>query len=441
MKRFEGKKLLELGTTMGSVQMVQYAKDNGAYVIVADKDKPERSAAKRIADKIYMCDLKDVEGLIKIAREENIDGVVTGASEAILQSCRKIAEELGLPIYFTEELWNRFMRKDSFRSLCAKYGVSTPVTYYVGKTDAIGDVSRYEYPVIVKPVDASSNAGISICDTPEKLITALGHASDCSKTNTIIVEQYIDGEEISCTYVVKDHEAKLICMGTKYPYIDENGLRALANAYLYPSPSFDVYMEQEDKHVREMFIEEGINNCTVFVQGMYKDRKCYIFEAGLRMEGTGSFRITSTFSGQNFLQFQVDNALGAETEYDLEKEDPNLHGKKCVLFSQIMKGGTIESVTGYDEVKIDERIFASEQRRYPGDTIVADGTLRQIMFRYLIYGDDMETVVELIKKIQGIVKAFDADGNNLLDTSFNPDFFLGRGVENESTQFIPEKVF
>jgi len=95
MKRFEGKRLLELGTTMGSVQMVQYAKDNGAYVIVADIDKPERSAAKRIADKTYMCDLKDVEGLIKIARKEKIDGVVTGASEAILQSCRKIAEELG----------------------------------------------------------------------------------------------------------------------------------------------------------------------------------------------------------------------------------------------------------------------------------------------------------------------------------------------------------
>ena len=46
------------------------------------------------------------------------------------------------------------------------------------------------------------------------------------------------------------------------------------------------------------------------------------------------------------------------------------------------------------------------------------------MFRYLIYGDNMETVVELIKKIQGTVKALDADSNNLLVTSFNPEFFL-----------------
>lgn len=424
MRRFEGKKLFELGTTMGSVQIVKYAKDNGAYVIVADKDTPERSVAKKIADKTYMCDLKDVDGLIKIAKENEIDGVVTGASEEILQSSRKIAEKMGLPIYFTEDLWNRFMRKDSFRKLCGTYGVSTPLTYFAGKVENIGDVNVYEYPVIVKPVDASSNSGISICSTPKELLKSLQHASDCSKTNSIIVEQYIDGEEISCTYVVKDHQAKLVCMGTKYPYVDENGLRALSNAYLYPSPSIDVYITQEDEKVKKMFVEEGINNATVFVQGICKNKRCYIFEAGLRMEATGSFRITSTLCGQNFLHFQVDNALGVTTEYDLNKEDPYFHGKKCVLFSQIVKGGTIASVTGYDEVKNDKRIFASEQRRYPGDTIVADGTLRQIMFRYLIYGDNMENVVELIMKIQETVKAFDAEGNNLLVTSFNPDFFL-----------------
>lgn len=424
MRRFDGKRLLELGTTMGSVQMVQYAKDNGAYVIVADIDTPERSAAKRIADKIYMCDLADVEGLIKIAEENEIDGVVTGASEAILQSSRKIAERLNLPIYFTEELWNRFMRKDSFRSLCQKYGVSTPVTYYVGKIEEVGEVSSYNYPVIVKPVDASSNSGISICYSGKELKAALQHASNYSKTRNVIVEQYIDGEEISCTYVIKNHKAKMVCMGTKYPYVDNHGLRALANAYLYPSPSIDAYMYQENERVAEMFVEEGLDNCTVFVQGMYKDRRCYIFEAGLRMEGTGSFRITSTLCGQNFLHFQVDNALGVETEYDLEKEDPYFHGKKCVLFSQIVKGGTIAYVTGYDEIKNDKRIFGSEQRRYPGDSIAADGTLRQIMFRYLIYGDNMETVVELIKRIQETVKACDSEGNNLLVTSFKPGFLL-----------------
>lgn len=45
------------------------------------------------------------------------------------------------------------------------------------------------------------------------------------------------------------------------------------------------------------------------------------------------------------------------------------------------------------------------------------------LFRYLIYGDDMETVVELIRRVQRTVKAYDAEGNNLLVTSFDPEFF------------------
>lgn len=425
MKRFEGTTLLELGTTMGSVDMVKYAKANGARVLVSDIDTPEKSAAKRFADQFFMVSADDVDGLAKIAAENRVDGVVTGASELILQTSRQVAERLGLPIYYTAEQWNRFMRKDSFRALCAKYGVSTPATCFVGKIEAIGDVSAYAYPVIVKPVDASSNAGISICPSPEALLAALPHAAEKSKSGTVIVEQYIDGEEISCTYVIQNHRCKMVCMGTKYPYVDTHGLRALANAYLYPSPAIDAWMEQEDAKVRRMFVEEGLDNCTVFVQGIHMDGRCYTFEAGLRMEGTGSYRITSRLGTQNFLHFQVDNALGAPTEYNVEEEDPYFHGKKCVLFSQIVKGGTIATVSGYEDIKNHPMIFASEQRRYPGNVIEPDGTLRQIMFRYLIFGDDMPSVVELIRKIQATVKACDADGNNILVTDFDPRFFLG----------------
>lgn len=424
MKRFEGKTLLELGTTMGSVDMVKYAKANGARVLVSDIDTPAKSAAKRFADETFLVSADDVEGLVRIGAENRIDGVVTGASELILQTSRQVAERLHLPIYYTADLWNRFMRKDSFRALCAKYGVSTPATFFVGSIDAIGDVSSFVYPVIVKPVDASSNAGISICHTPEALLAALPHASEKSKTKNVIVEQYVDGEEISCTYVIQNHRCKMVCMGTKYPYVDGHGLRALANAYLYPSPAIDAYMASEDAKVARMFVEEGLDNCTFFVQGMHKDGKCYIFEAGLRMEGTGSYRITSRLGSQNFLHFQVDNALGAPTEYVLDEEDPFFHGKKCVLFSQIVKGGTIASVSGYEEVKDHPMIFASEQRRYPGNVIEPDGTLRQIMFRYLIFGDDMPSVVELIRQIQSTVKACDASGNNILVTDFDPRVFL-----------------
>ena len=424
MKRFEGKILLELGTSVGSVDIVKYAQANGAYVIVSDYSDPSRSAAKRVADKIYNVSTDDIEGLVNICRENNVNAVMSGVSEAIIQAARQIAERLDLPTYFTADQWNRFMSKDIFRKICQKYNVSTPATYYIGPVGEIGDVSGYDYPVIIKPVDASSNAGISICNNSEELLRALHHAAEHSKRGEVIVEQYIDGEEISSTYVIHNHECKMVCMGTKYPYVNESGLRALANAYVYPSPEIDGYVAKEDENVKRMFVEEGLDNCTIFLQGMHKNGNYYIFEAGLRMEGTGSYRITNKINGQNFLEFMVDNAMGTSTNYDLSKEDPFFGGKKCVFFSQIVKGGTIDSIVGYDEIKDNPMIFSSEQRRYPGDTIEPNGTLRQIIFRYLIMGDDMESVVALIKKIQNTVKAFDANGNNILVTNFDPDFLL-----------------
>ena len=48
---YEGKKLLVLGgKPIGSVELVERAKELGAYVIVADYLPIEQSPAKRIAD-------------------------------------------------------------------------------------------------------------------------------------------------------------------------------------------------------------------------------------------------------------------------------------------------------------------------------------------------------------------------------------------------------
>ena len=424
MKRFDGKILLELGTSVGSVDIVRYAKDNGAYIIVSDYLEPSRSAAKRYADKIYDVSTNDVEGLLKICQDNNVNAVICGVSESILQTVRVIAEKLKLPVYFNEDQWNRFMNKDCFRSICRKYKVPTPTTFYTGSINDIRDITEYEYPVIIKPVDAAANAGISICNNADELKLALKHAANHSKRESVIIEQYVEGEEISSTYVIQNHNCKMVCMGTKYPYIDKNGLRALANAYVYPSPEIDNYVKNIDANVKKMFIEEGLDNCTIFLQGIHRDGEYYIFEAGLRMEGTGSYRITSQMNGQNFLEFMVDNAMGVSTKYDHSKEDPFFGGRKCVLFSQIVKGGQIDSVVGYEEIIKNEMIFSSEQRRFPGDIIMSDGTLRQIIFRYLIFGDDMKSVVALIKKIQDTVKALDKEGTNILVTDFNPDFLL-----------------
>ena len=66
-RKFTGKKLLLLGTNPGTTDMVNYARSQGAYVIVTDNLPPDKSAAKLIADEAWPISTADVDTLEKLA--------------------------------------------------------------------------------------------------------------------------------------------------------------------------------------------------------------------------------------------------------------------------------------------------------------------------------------------------------------------------------------
>ena len=417
------KKILILGTSIGSVDIVKYAQSKGIYTYVADYLVKEQSAAKLVCDEDVLINTAEVDTLIAFAKKHLINAIFAGVSEFNLESARKISNSLGFPFYYTSEQWQLFMNKKSFRGLCMKYNVGVPETYFSGNKDDLlnFDGEKISYPVIVKPIDNQANIGISVCYDKLLLQYAISHAMAYSASHSIIIEQFIEGIEISCTYVVKNGKCRLVCMGDKYAYENENHLKALSNAYIYPSSHLDEYLEKEDGNVQRMIMAAGLNNSTVFFQGIYSDHKFYLFEAGLRLEGTASYRITEAMTGQNFMKFLVDTLLQENTTFDIEKADPTFGGKHCVIFSQISKGGIISEIKGLEDIKKEPSIISFEQRHQIGTKIEEDGTLHQILFRYVIKNDTFSKIIEIIKWLQKTIKALDQNGNNMIIDSFNPD--------------------
>lgn len=54
MKKFEGKKLLLLGSNVGTEDMILYAKSNGAYTIVADNLPVSKSGANTSLGTLFL---------------------------------------------------------------------------------------------------------------------------------------------------------------------------------------------------------------------------------------------------------------------------------------------------------------------------------------------------------------------------------------------------
>ena len=66
------KKVVMLGTSLASVEIVQTAKEIGYYTTVTHNLEPERSNAKQVADEYWMISTNELDILEKKCRDEKL---------------------------------------------------------------------------------------------------------------------------------------------------------------------------------------------------------------------------------------------------------------------------------------------------------------------------------------------------------------------------------
>ena len=95
MSSLEGKKLLILGANPETIPLVQVANELGVKTIVTSNSAAD--AAKKYAWKAVDVDGMDVPGLIALARDEKVDGVLVGVADILVPIYCKVCAELDLP--------------------------------------------------------------------------------------------------------------------------------------------------------------------------------------------------------------------------------------------------------------------------------------------------------------------------------------------------------
>lgn len=180
-----------LGGSHQQVIAIDTAKEMGIFTVLCDylDDNP----GQYHADRFYLASSTDKELVLRIAREEQIDGILAYASDPAAPTAAYVAEELGLPgsPYESVEI---LCNKDRFRKFLSEHGFCTPqADGYSDCRCAERDIvsGRYKLPVIVKPVDSSGSKGVSRIDAPEDIGDKLVLAMERSRCKRIIVEEYV----------------------------------------------------------------------------------------------------------------------------------------------------------------------------------------------------------------------------------------------------------
>lgn len=425
-REFEGKKLLILGGNPETTPLVEVANNMGIKTIVTSGRHTD--AAKAAAWKACDVDGMDVPGLIALAREEQVDGVLVGVADILVPSYCKVCDALGVPCYATQQIVDVFAFKDVFKATCERYGVHGIPEYYLDADMKREDLDKVQYPVMVKPVDNGGGVGMTVAYNEAELIEGVHKALNASNKKRFIVEKYMQCDDMGMYYTFKDGYCSASCIYDRYTTDEQPGLSRVCLGGTYPSKHLNEYFERMHDNALRLFKEIGIKNGVLMLSGFYENGEFYVYDTGFRLQGEAPHLLMKAIHGFDQREMLIRFALsGSEGDVNLERDDDtNLRGKWAATLWVLLKRGHIAQIQGLKEIANDPRVIANIQRLHEGDDVESDwiGTEKQVLTRLYLVCDSKTALADCLKEYQNKIKVLDEHGNDLVLKGFNVDTAL-----------------
>ncbi|MCR5186538.1 MAG: ATP-grasp domain-containing protein [Clostridia bacterium] len=421
----EKKKILFLGGIFSLIDVVNKAKELGYYTIVTDYYDLERSPAKKVADKYYMISLADIDEVVKMIKEENISGVITGFTDSYLEYYYEICKKAGLPCYGNLEQFMLCTNKEKFKDICRKYGVAVIPEYDIKENYSQEDLKQIEYPVVVKPVDNSGSRGVFICHNEQEFISSFEEALSYSPTKNVLVEKYIEGDGMSWYYTIIDGTPILSAITDTTFYYPSERVAPMRCGQLFPSRHLKEYMDTAHNNVKNMIKGLGMKNGVLFLQGFYGDGKFLIYEPGYRLNGGSTYRLIEKCCGYNQIEMLINFAVtGKMTKEEniLRLEQPDFNGNYGFLLVIPLKKGKIKKVKGVEKIKELPDVDLYIQEYFEGEEVKVLGTTRANFAYILIVSDTKKELANTIKSIHD---------NLIIENEYGEDMIFARYDNNE----------
>lgn len=306
------KKLLVLAAGILQVPVIKKAKEMGYYVIAADGDS--NAIGLQYADKPVVINITSEDDVLRVAREEGIDGVIHPCSEVSMNVMGRLNDELGLSGISREAAY-RATNKHLMRGAFEKYGAPSPKSFCFDNVDEAWICFCEELPKngILKPSRNSGSRGIAKIEKglSKDLFAELFERSKAeSRDKTVMLEQFIEGPEFSVEIIVWNGEINVLTVTDKKttdaPYFVELGHNQPS---VFPS---DIVSEIESAAVAGVKALE-VNNCACHAEIKVQDGKAYIMEIGARLGGDFiSTELTHLSTGIDMVAAAINCALGIE---------------------------------------------------------------------------------------------------------------------------------
>lgn len=291
---------------------IKKAKSMGLQVVAVDMNPKavgfrEDGIIKEVISTI------DTPAIIEAAKRNRVDGVMTIASDMPMRSVAAVADELGL-VGISKETAIKATDKGEMRMALRKSGVPIPAFYRVRSKEeyssAVNKIKEAGYKCIVKPADNSGSRGIDLLSDfeQETIDNAYEYSKQSSRSGDLMVEEYMEGDEVSVESLSIDGICHVIQITDKLttgaPYFVEMG---------HSQPSG--LSEDTKEKIRQITIAAnkaiGIENGPAHTEIKITKDGPKIIELGARLGGDNiTTHLTPLSTGVDMVECCINIAMG-----------------------------------------------------------------------------------------------------------------------------------
>ncbi len=320
-----------LGGLRYLLPVIESAHRLGYYVITCDY-LPDNIAHK-YSDEYHNVSIIDKEAVLALARELQIDGIMSFAVDPGVVTAAYVQEQMGLPAFGPYESVCILQNKDRFRNFLTQHGFNVPKAKgFSSIEDAMFEKYWYPWPVIVKPTDSAGSKGVTRVDCWEDLKAALEVAFEHSLTKRVIVEEFI--EKAGCSSDTDsfsvDGELKFVSFSAQR--FDEHAPNPYTpSAYSWPSTMTKAQEAELASEIQRLLKLLGMRTSIYNIETRVgTNGKPYIMEVSPRGGGNRLAEMLRFATGVDLITNAARAAVGDEV-MGIEQKPYNGHWAEVIL--------------------------------------------------------------------------------------------------------------
>ena len=401
----KGLKALVLAGGAPQVALIEELKKRGIFTILADYN--ENPVARKHADLFYQVSTLDVEAVMKVAQKEQVDFLITVCTDQALLTVAYVSEQLGLPCYIDYQTALNVTNKSYMKKVFAENAIPSAKHVIMSALDE-GTIKELRYPLIVKPVDCNSSKGVKKVGNYRELEKAFAEAVLLSRTKTAIIEEFIDGAELSVDVYVEDGTAHVLSV-SKLDKMDTADKFIIYRSSC-PAQEDEKIVDDIREVAQQIANAFSLENTPMLIQVIVSEGRIYVLEFSARTGGGEKYIVIRKVSGFDVIKAVVDLTLGIKPQVEKNSR------KELYIVSEFVYclPGEFQRLVGFEEAKRAGLISEYELYKWKGarfDIVESSGD------RVAGYTIEATSREELYCKHEGVkkmIKVIDNKGNDMM---------------------------